>query len=50
LLAISAVAGGGTGALLAWSLTSRTFIVLGGALVGLVPALIKASAYFTNAY
>lgn len=50
LLAISAVAGGATGALLAWALTSRTLIVLGGALVGVVPALIKASAYFTNAY
>lgn len=50
LLAISAVAGGATGALLAWAFTNRTFILLGGALLGMMPAMLKAKAFFTNAY
>lgn len=50
LLTISVVAGGATGALLAWAFTNRTFIILGGALVGMLPAILKASAYFTDAY
>jgi hypothetical protein len=49
-LTISAVAGGATGALLAWALTNRVLILLGGALLGMLPAILKASAYFTNAY
>ena len=50
LLTISAAAGGATGALLAWVATNRTGILVGGALVGMVPAILKTSAYFTNAY
>ena len=50
LLTISAVTGGATGALLAWAFTNRTFILLGGALLGMLPAVLKASAYFTDAY
>lgn len=50
LLTVSAVAGGATGALLTWAFTSRTLILLGGALLGMLPALLKASAFFTDAY
>ena len=50
LLAISAIAGSATGALPAWALTNKAVIVIGGALVGMAPARMKASAYFTNAY
>jgi len=50
LLTISAVAGGATGALLAWALTNRALILLGSALLGMLPTILKASAYFTNAY
>ena len=50
LLTASAVAGAATGALLTWAFTNRTFILLGGALPGCIPALLKASAFYTNAY
>lgn len=50
LLTISAVTGGATGALLAWAFTNRTFILLGGTLLGMMPAILKASAQFTSSY
>lgn len=50
LLTVSALAGGCTGALLSWGFTNRRFILLGVALLGVMPAMLKASAYFTNAY
>lgn len=50
LLTVSALAGGGTGVLLTWGFTNRTFVLLGGALCGVMPAMLKASAYFTGAY
>lgn len=50
LLTISAVAGGATGALLAWAFTNRTLILLAGGLLGMLPAILKASAYLTDAY
>lgn len=50
LLTISAVAGGATGALLAWAFTSRIFILLVGALLGMLPAVLEASSYFTGRY
>ncbi len=50
LLTLSAVAGGATGALLGWGFTNRTFVLLCGVLLGMLPAILKASAYFTDAY
>lgn len=50
LLLISGLAGAGAGALVAWVLTDRAAVLVAGALVGMVPALIRASAYFTSAY
>jgi hypothetical protein len=50
LLLTSAVAGGGAGALVAWVLTNRTAVLVACALIGMVPAFTKASAYFTSAY
>ena len=50
LLLTSAIAGGGAGGLVAWVLTNRAAALVAGALIGMTPAFIKASAYFTNAY
>lgn len=50
LLLISALGGSGAGALVTWALTNRVAVLVAGALIGMAPALIKASAYFTHAY
>ena len=50
LLLTSAIAGGGAGALVAWVFTTRSSVLAVGALVGMTPALVSASAYFTGAY
>lgn len=50
LLLTSAIAGGGAGALVAWVLTNRAAALVAGGLIGMTPAFIKASAYFTHAY
>jgi hypothetical protein len=50
LLFTSAIAGGAAGALVAWVLTNRVAVMVAAALIGMTPALIKATAYFTSAY
>ena len=50
LLLASAVAGGGAGALVAWVFTDRAAVLGAGVLVGMTPALLSASAFFTHAY
>ncbi|HET8961389.1 hypothetical protein [Nocardioides sp.] len=50
LLITSAIAGGAAGALVAWAFTTRAALLAAGALVGMTPAFIQASAYFTGAY
>ena len=50
LLLTSGIAGAGAGTLVASLLTNRAAVLVAGALVGMTPALIKASAYFTNVY
>lgn len=50
LFAIAAIAGGCAGLALAWAFTNRALLVAFGAVAGLIPAVTKASAYFTNAY
>jgi membrane protein YqaA with SNARE-associated domain len=50
LFLTSAMAGASAGALVAWVLTNRAAVLLAGALIGVTPALLKASAYFTSTY
>jgi hypothetical protein len=50
LLLASALAGGGAGALVAWVLTNRALVLVAGALIGMAPTFLKASAYFTSGY
>ncbi len=50
LLVTAAVAGGVTCALLAWVLTDRVPVLLVGVLMGMAPAALSASAFFTDAY
>lgn len=50
LLMISAGTGAAAGTILAWAFTNRRSVLLGAALLGTLPAVLKASAYFTAAY
>lgn len=50
LFLAAAVTGGLSGALLTWAVTYRRAAIMTGALVGTLPALLSASAYFTDLY
>lgn len=45
-----ALAGAGTGAVFAWGLTNRVLFLLAAAVLGIVPAIARVAANFTDAF